>query len=105
MAKGKPPGRFKQAIKAVRTPADCLIAGYRASSKQPAGSCASSGGLRCGIGSLCRGCRTKTQGLAICWRTWIPNPHSRWLGHSEIKTILIYLELVPDPTGSLAPVQ
>ena len=29
---------------------------------------------------------------------------SRWLGHSDIKTTLIYLELVPDPTGSLATV-
>ena len=27
---------------------------------------------------------------------------SRWLGHSDIKTTLIYLELVPDHTGSLA---
>ena len=27
---------------------------------------------------------------------------SRWLGHSSIQTALIYLELVPDPTGSLA---
>ena len=27
---------------------------------------------------------------------------SRWLGHSSIQTTLIYLELVPDPTGSLA---
>ena len=27
---------------------------------------------------------------------------SRWLGHSDIKTTLIYLELVPDPSGSLA---
>ena len=27
---------------------------------------------------------------------------SRWLGHSLIQTTLIYLELVPDPTGSLA---
>ena len=26
---------------------------------------------------------------------------SRWLGHSSIQTTLIYLELVPDPTGSL----
>ena len=26
---------------------------------------------------------------------------SRWLGHSDIKTTLIYLELVPDPAGSL----
>ena len=29
---------------------------------------------------------------------------SRWLGHSSILTTLIYLELVPDPTGSLAAV-
>ena len=27
---------------------------------------------------------------------------SSWLGHSSIQTTLIYLELVPDPTGSLA---
>ena len=26
---------------------------------------------------------------------------SRWLGHSSIQTTLIYLEIVPDPTGSL----
>ena len=29
---------------------------------------------------------------------------SRWLGHSSIQTTLIYLELVPDPRGSLASV-
>ncbi len=29
---------------------------------------------------------------------------SRWLGHSDIKTTLIYLQLVPDPSGSLAAV-
>ena len=29
---------------------------------------------------------------------------SRWLGHSSIQTTLIYLELVPDPTRSLATV-
>ena len=29
---------------------------------------------------------------------------SRWLGHSSITTTLIYLELVPDPSGSLASV-
>ena len=29
---------------------------------------------------------------------------SRWLGHSSIQTTLIYLELVPDPIGSLASV-
>ena len=29
---------------------------------------------------------------------------SRWLGHSSIQTTLIYLELVPDPSGSLASV-
>ncbi len=26
----------------------------------------------------------------------------RWLGHSSIQTTLIYLELVPDPSGRLA---
>ena len=26
---------------------------------------------------------------------------SRWLGHPSIQTTLIYLELVPDPSGSL----
>ena len=29
---------------------------------------------------------------------------SRWLGHSSIQTTLVYLELVPEPTGSLASV-
>ncbi len=29
---------------------------------------------------------------------------SRWLGHSSIQTTLIYLELVPDPMGTLAAV-
>ena len=29
---------------------------------------------------------------------------SRWLGNSSIQTTLIYLELVPDPTGRLAMV-
>ena len=29
---------------------------------------------------------------------------SRWLGHASIQTTLIYLELVPDPSGSLASV-
>ena len=29
---------------------------------------------------------------------------SRWLGHSSIQTTLIYLELVPDPSGRLAAV-
>ena len=32
------------------------------------------------------------------------NYFSRWLGHSSIQTTLIYLELVPDPSGSLAAV-
>ena len=27
-----------------------------------------------------------------------------WLGHNSIQTTQIYLELVPDPTGSLAAV-
>ena len=29
---------------------------------------------------------------------------SRWLGHSSIQTTLVYLELMPDPTRSLASV-
>ena len=29
---------------------------------------------------------------------------SRWLGHSSIQTTLIYLELVPDPMGSVAAI-
>ena len=29
---------------------------------------------------------------------------SRWLGHASIKPTLVYFELVPDPTGSLAAV-
>ena len=29
---------------------------------------------------------------------------SRWIGHSSTQTTLIYLELVPDPSGSLAVV-
>ena len=29
---------------------------------------------------------------------------NRWLGHSSVQTTLIYLELVPDPSGSLAAV-
>jgi len=29
---------------------------------------------------------------------------SRWLGHSSTQTPPIYLELVPDPSGSLAVV-
>ncbi|MCY4653709.1 MAG: hypothetical protein OXC95_11165 [Dehalococcoidia bacterium] len=40
-----------------------------------------------------------------CMVDGIPvNYLSRWLGHSSIQTALIYLELVPDPTGSLASV-
>ena len=29
---------------------------------------------------------------------------SRWLGHGQIQTTLVYLELAPDPPGSLASV-
>ena len=29
---------------------------------------------------------------------------SRWLGHGRIQTTLVYLELAPDPSGSLAAV-
>ena len=32
------------------------------------------------------------------------NVLSRWLGHRSIDTTLIYLELLPDPTGSLAAI-
>ena len=35
----------------------------------------------------------------------VPINHlSRWLGHSCIQTTLIYLELVPDPTRSVAAI-
>ena len=37
--------------------------------------------------------------------TGIPlNYLSRWLGHSNIQTTLVYLELVPDPSGTLAAI-
>ena len=42
-------------------------------------------------------CHLLTSGIPI-------NYLSRWLGHSSIQTTLIYLELVPDPSGSLASV-
>ena len=29
---------------------------------------------------------------------------SRWMGHADIKTTLVYLELVLDPSGSLSAV-
>ena len=29
---------------------------------------------------------------------------SRWLGHGRIQTTLVYLDLAPDPAGSLASV-
>ena len=32
------------------------------------------------------------------------NALSRWLGHANLSTTLVYLELVPDPAGSLARV-
>ena len=32
------------------------------------------------------------------------NMLSRWMGHRRIDTTLIYLELLPDPTGSLASI-
>ena len=32
------------------------------------------------------------------------NAISRWLGHSSINKTLVYLELLPDPSGSLAKV-
>ena len=32
------------------------------------------------------------------------NHLSRWLGHASIQTTLVYLELMPDPSGHLAGV-
>ena len=59
-----------------------------------------------------RGCEQDTAGQKITphtfWhsaaRHWLANNvpiHvvSRWLGHSNLQTMLIYLEILPDPTG------
>lgn len=36
-------------------------------------------------------------GIPINYLSW-------WMGHANIETMLIYLELIPDPTGSLAAI-
>ena len=60
-----------------------------------------------GLGAISPGKRIGTHTLrhSYAWHllmNGIPiNYLSRWLGHSSIQTTLIYLELVPDPTGSL----
>ncbi len=62
------------------------------------------------LGAIARGKRVGTHTLRHSYArhllmNGIPiNYLSRWLGHSSIQTTLIYLELVPDPTGSLAAV-
>ena len=63
-----------------------------------------------GLGAFAPGKRVGTHTLRHSYArhllmNGIPiNYLSRWLGHSSIQTTLIYLELVPDPTGSLAAV-
>ena len=62
------------------------------------------------LGAISQGKRVSTHTLRHSYArhllmNGIPiNYLSRWLGHSSIQTTLIYLELVPDPTGSLAMV-
>ena len=61
-----------------------------------------------GLGAIAPGRRVGTHTLRHSYARHllmhgVPiNYLSRWLGHSSIQTTLIYLELVPDPTGSLA---
>ena len=63
-----------------------------------------------GLGAIAPGRRVGTHTLRHSYARHllmhgVPiNYLSRWLGHSSIQTTLIYLELVPDPTGSLAAV-
>ena len=63
-----------------------------------------------GLGAIAPGKRVGTHTLRHSYArhllmNGIPiNYLSRWLGHSSIQTTLIYLELVPDPTGSLTMV-
>ena len=62
------------------------------------------------LGAIAPGKRVSTHTLRHSFArhllmTGIPiNYLSRWLGHSSIQATLIYLELVADPTGSLAAV-
>ena len=63
-----------------------------------------------GLGAIAPGKQVSTHTLRYSYArrllmNGIPiNYLSRWLGHSSIQTTLIYLELMPDPTGSLAAV-
>ena len=65
-----------------------------------------SGGLR-SWGRSCPGARLGTHTLRHSYARHLLmngiqiNYLSRWLGHSSIQTTLIYLELVPDQSGSL----
>ena len=83
-------------IKALRSTADRWIRAAKAKAEEagaiPAGRRISSHTLR---HSYAR--HLLVNGIPI-------NYLSRWLGHSSIHTTLIYLELIPDPTGSLATV-
>ena len=62
------------------------------------------------LGAIAPGKRVSTHTLRHSYArhllmTGIPiNYLSCWLGHSSIQATLIYLELVADPTGSLAAV-
>ena len=62
------------------------------------------------LGAIAAGRRVGTHTLRHSYARYllmhgVPiNYLSRWLGHSSIQTTLIYLELVPDPTGNLAAV-
>ena len=63
------------------------------------------------LGAISQGKRVSTHTLRHSYArhllmNGIPiNYLSRWLGHSSVQTTLIYLELVPDPTGSMAAVR
>ena len=62
------------------------------------------------LGAIPAGCRVSTHTLRHSYARHLLthgiqiNALSRWLGHSSIATTLIYLELVPDPIGSLEAV-
>ena len=62
------------------------------------------------LGAMKPGRKVATHTLRhSCARHWLLNGIpinyvSRWLGHASIQTTLVYLELVPDPTGSLSTI-
>ena len=62
------------------------------------------------IGTLVPGKRIVTHTLRHSYARYyllngVPINHSRrWLGHGSIQTTLIYMELVPGPTGSVATI-